>query len=170
MGEQRDFGAATFIVAEAIGQPGQRRFRLRALNDADESATLWLEKEQLGALGEAIENVLRSESYQYQRLPLDDANPDPVLPLDALIEMQIRQLSMGINQNTQHVVLIASSGDPADDSTVTITVSLDYRRAYELRRQIADTVAAGRPICPLCSAPMDPSGHVCVRSNGHHPH
>jgi len=170
MGEQRDFGAVIFISAEAIGQPGQRRFRLRALNEPGESATLWLEKEQLSALGDAIETVLRSEAYQYQRLPLDDAGPEPVLPLDALVEMQVAQLSMGVNQDAEHVVVIATDGDPADSDTVTLTIAFDYRRAYELRRQIADTVAAGRPTCPLCSAPMDPSGHVCVRSNGHHPH
>lgn len=28
-------------------------------------------------------------------------------------------------------------------------------------------VRAGRPICPLCSLPKDPGGHVCPRSNGH---
>ncbi|HET8577753.1 MAG TPA: DUF3090 family protein, partial [Methylomirabilota bacterium] len=26
---------------------------------------------------------------------------------------------------------------------------------------------AGRPICPVCSQPKDPSGHICPRSNGH---
>jgi uncharacterized repeat protein (TIGR03847 family) len=170
MGEQRDFGVVIYVAAEAIGQPGQRRFRLRALNEPGESASLWLEKEQLNALGEAIDSVLRAESYQYQRLPLDDAGPEPVLPLDALIEMQVVQLSMGVNREAQHVVVIASDGDPDDASTVTLSIAFDYRRAYELRRQITDTVAAGRPACPLCSAPMDPSGHVCVRSNGHHPH
>ncbi len=170
MGDQRDFGEVSYVTAEAIGQPGQRRFRVRALNDNGESATLWLEKEQLNALGEAIDTALRSESYEYQRLPLDDRAPDPVLPLDAAVEIQIMQMSMGINREAQHVVVIASDGDPDDDSTVTLTVAFDYRRAYELRRQITDTVAAGRPLCPLCSAPMDPAGHVCVRSNGHHPH
>jgi hypothetical protein len=24
-----------------------------------------------------------------------------------------------------------------------------------------------RPNCPVCSGPMDPTGHVCPRSNGH---
>jgi hypothetical protein len=28
-------------------------------------------------------------------------------------------------------------------------------------------VKAGRPICPMCSQPKDPAGHVCPRSNGH---
>ncbi|MBN9492635.1 DUF3090 family protein [bacterium] len=170
MAEQRDFGAASYVAAEALGQPGQRRFRVRALNESGEAATLWLEKEQLNALGDAIETALRAESYQYQRQPLDDRAPDPVLPLDAAVEMQIQQLSMGINRDAQQVVIIASDGDPDELATSTLTVAFDYRRAYELRRQITDTVAAGRPLCPLCSAPMDPSGHVCVRSNGHHPH
>jgi len=32
----------------------------------------------------------------------------------------------------------------------------------------ADTLMkAGRPICPWCSQPKDPSGHACPRSNGH---
>jgi uncharacterized repeat protein (TIGR03847 family) len=28
-------------------------------------------------------------------------------------------------------------------------------------------VRAGRPVCPICSGPIDPGGHVCPRSNGH---
>jgi uncharacterized repeat protein (TIGR03847 family) len=29
-------------------------------------------------------------------------------------------------------------------------------------------VAAGRPPCPLCGAPLDPQGHICPRRNGHY--
>ena len=28
-------------------------------------------------------------------------------------------------------------------------------------------VAAGRPPCPFCGKPLDPSGHVCPRANGY---
>ena len=28
---------------------------------------------------------------------------------------------------------------------------------------------AGRPICPMCSQPKDPAGHICPRANGYHP-
>ena len=31
----------------------------------------------------------------------------------------------------------------------------------------ARSSSAGRPICPMCSQPKDPGGHVCPRSNGH---
>ena len=30
-----------------------------------------------------------------------------------------------------------------------------------------DIIAGGRPLCPLCQLPMDASGHMCVRTNGH---
>jgi hypothetical protein len=36
-----------------------------------------------------------------------------------------------------------------------------------LCRKIAEVIAGGRPICPLCGAPIEASGHVCPRSNGH---
>lgn len=171
MADARDFGLLVHISAEALGQPGQRRFMLRAMNERSESATLWLEKEQLIALGEAIETVLKDEGYQYQRLPLDDREPDAVLPLDSLVEMRLAQLSMGLNRETKQIVLIAGdSQDPDDQDAASLTMEFDYRRGYELRGQISEVVAAGRPPCPLCSGPIDPSGHVCVRTNGHHPH
>jgi uncharacterized repeat protein (TIGR03847 family) len=171
MADTREFGPVIYIAAEALGQPGQRRFRLRALNEDGESAALWLEKEQLNALGDAIETVLKDEGYEYVRLPLDDLEPEPVFPLDANVEMRIVQLSMGVHRETQRVVLIGSDSAETDDpGAAAITLEFDYRRAYELRRQINEVVAAGRPPCPLCTAPMDPEGHVCVRSNGHNPH
>jgi uncharacterized repeat protein (TIGR03847 family) len=166
----RDFGPLIHISAEAIGQPGQRRFRLRAMNDSGETAALWIEKEQLAALGDAIDTVLKDEGYAYQRLPLDDAQPEAVLPLDSLVELQLAQLSMGVNTEAQRIVLIAADGPPGAEDTQGVTMEFDYRRGFELRRQIKEVIAAGRPACPLCTAPMDPSGHVCVKTNGHHPH
>jgi uncharacterized repeat protein (TIGR03847 family) len=168
MGETRELGPVAYISAEAIGQPGQRRFRLQAMSAEGESARLWLEKEQLVALGEAIDNVLKQEDYRYQRPPLDDAEPEPVFPLSAQIDFQLIQLSMGVNRETQRVVLIGADSGPDEDDAISVTMEIDYNRGYELRRQIAEVVASGRPPCPLCGAPLDPSGHICPRSNGHH--
>lgn len=171
MADARDFGELIYISAEAIGQPGQRRFRLRAMNERSELATLWLEKEQLIALGDAIEAVLKDEGFEYQRAPLDDRGQEPVLPLDAIIDVQIAQLSMGLNRDARRVVLIAGdSADPDQAGGTLLQMEFDYRTGYELRTRISEVVAAGRPPCPLCTGPMDPAGHVCVKTNGHHPH
>lgn len=169
MPNTRDFGPLSHISAEAIGQPGQRRFRLRAISEEGETASLWLEKEQLAALGDAINTALENEGYRYERQPLDDITPDPVFPLNAGMDFRIGQLSMGMNPETSVVVLIAADGPEGGDS-VAVTMEVDFRRAHELSRQIVDVVAAGRQPCPLCTAPMDPAGHVCVRTNGHKPH
>jgi uncharacterized repeat protein (TIGR03847 family) len=166
MADARPFGPLLIIAAEAIGQPGQRRFRIKAMNDAGESASLWLEKEQLIALGEALENVLKEEGYEYRALPLDDAGPEPVFPLDAHVEFRASQLSMGVNRDSRTIVLIGA--EVTDEDAEAVSFEFDYRRGFELRRQVADVVASGRPPCPLCTAPMDPQGHVCPRTNGHH--
>src|ERR671924_307114 len=52
-----DFAAVDIIDAESIGTPGKRTFRVRVLRGAD-SASLWVEKQQLAALGEAIPRLL----------------------------------------------------------------------------------------------------------------
>jgi uncharacterized repeat protein (TIGR03847 family) len=170
MPTQREFGSLDFISAEAIGQPGQRRFRLLAMSTEGETASLWIEKEQLAALGEAIESLLRDEGYEYQRMPLDDRAPDPVFPLNATLDFRLAQLSLGLDRENARVVLIAADGPEEDDAATAVTMRVGFRPAHELRIRIAEVVAAGRPPCPLCTAPMDPAGHVCVRTNGHQPH
>ena len=48
-----DFGRADSIEPEAIGEPGDRRFRIRVMARL-ESASLWLEKEQVASLALAV--------------------------------------------------------------------------------------------------------------------
>lgn len=163
--ESRDLGSAIHIFAEAIGRPGQRRFRLQIIGAGGESASIWMEKEQLSALGDAIETVLKDEGYQYQRLPLDDSEPPAIFPSAPDIDFRVGQLSLGLNRDQQRIVVIAAMGAGEGDS---VQCEADFRRAHELRRQIADVVSAGRPPCRLCGGPIDPDGHVCVRTNGHH--
>jgi len=158
------------VSAEAIGEPGQRRFRLRAMNDAGDTAAIWLEKEQLSALGEAIEKVLSDEDYQYVGVPLDDMEPEPVFPLSAAIDFRATQLSLAMNSEARHLVLIATETADAGEPGEVVSLQIDFRRSFELRTRISEVVAAGRKACPLCGGPMDPAGHVCVRSNGHQPH
>ena len=34
-------------------------------------------------------------------------------------------------------------------------------------RRAAELVSSGRPPCTLCGRPLDPEGHVCIKTNGH---
>ncbi len=169
MADAFELGPAVAVEAESVGVPGQRRFRLRAMNDTSIIATVWLEKEQLIAVGEAIESTLKEEGYRHRPRSLDQDQP-AVLPLSLGNEIRALQLSLGLNRESSSIVLIGSDGPAGDGDTSTISFEVDYYLAHLLREQITSVVSAGRPLCPLCTAPMDPAGHVCVRTNGHHPH
>lgn len=170
MADAFEVGPIVAVEAEAVGVPGQRRFRIRAMNDNAIIATLWLEKEQLIAVGEAIETTLREEAYTFRPLALDDDERPAVLPLSLGNELRALQLSLGLNRESSRIVIIGSDGPSDGDETASVSFEVDYYRAHLLREQITQVVSAGRPLCPLCTAPMDPSGHVCVRTNGHNPH
>jgi uncharacterized repeat protein (TIGR03847 family) len=48
-----------------------------------------------------------------------------------------------------------------------LRVRLGRTAAFEFIERARRVVAAGRPPCPLCNQPLDPSGHVCPRHNGY---
>jgi len=169
MAQPRDLGLVPLIVAESIGQPGQRRFRLCAVNASGESAAVWLEKEQLNSLGEAIEAVLKNEGYVHRAATLDDMPTPPALPGMFDLDLPAARLSIGVNSDARELVLIAAEGPDDDSGGPPLMLRFEFRQGAELRQQVLEVVAAGRPPCPLCGGPVDPAGHVCVRTNGHHP-
>ena len=161
-----EFGPVQHLSADAVGQPGQRRFRLRAISDGGAYAFVWMEKEQLSAIGEAIETTLAHASAPPPG-PLPDA-PDPVFPLQANLDLDVRagRLSLGLNEETRRIVIIGAEA-PAEGEGDAVSLEFDFATAHRLRAQIAEVVAAGRPPCAFCGAPVDPGGHVCPRANGH---
>ncbi len=170
MAEPETFGTVTFLGAEAVGQPGQRRFRIKVMNDEGRTASLWLEKESLTALGDAIETVLKDESFE-QRRPSTPSTPsdDPVFPWRCDLDFRVGQLSMGVYREQRQLVFMAAEVvAEGDESGAALQVAVDFGRGIDFRQQILRVVAAGRPPCPLCGGPLDPSGHVCPRQNGHH--
>ena len=139
-----EFGPVQHLSAEAVGQPGQRRFRLRAISQAGSYAFVWMEKEQLSAIGEAIETTLEH----------------------AGVETAASGLSLGLNEETRTIVIVGAEGATESEGEA-ISLEFEFDTARRLRAQITEVVAAGRAPCPFCGAPIDPAGHVCPRSNGH---
>ena len=161
-----EFGPVQHLSADAVGQPGQRRFRLRAISQRGAYAFVWMEKEQLSAIGEAIETTL--EHAEVDLAPSALAVPEPVFPLQANLDLDVRagRLSLGLNEETRHIVVVAAEAASEAEGEA-VSMEFDFDTARRLRAQITEVVAAGRPPCPFCGAPIDPEGHVCPRSNGH---
>jgi uncharacterized repeat protein (TIGR03847 family) len=163
--ERYDFGLAATIGAEAIGPPGQRRFRLTVQND-EASAALWLEKEQLAALGTALDQQLARTRGAKGPSPSSAAAEPPPFPLNPSVDLQVGQLSLGYD-DSRHVFVLqiyALDADAGGQATFSCAASRDQAR--RLIDEIARLMAAGRPVCPLCGAPIQ-GAHVCPRANGH---
>ncbi len=160
-----DYGKALSIDAEAIGQPGQRRFRLLALS-IQGSACVWIEKEQLASVGQWLSEII---TRLEEERPSDEPDVEPLpFPEEFDVDFRAGQLTLGYAEDEEAFVIQAFDfeSDPERD-VPTFRCMIGRGQSRVLVRKIEELVAAGRPICPFCQEPMEPSGHACPRANGH---
>jgi uncharacterized repeat protein (TIGR03847 family) len=168
--EHHNYDIVTVLDAEAIGVPGQRRFRLIA-GSGNDVVSLWMEKEQLNALGEAISQLLEqlTESKLVRRVIEPQAAGAPN-PLPATIpEYVASKIMIGYDEEQQVIAIFAHHVEQEDDDDPIFSARTSLGAAKGLAEKIATVVAAGRPRCPRCGAPIGPEGHVCPHNNGHLP-
>lgn len=158
---------AQCIRVEALGEPGQRRFRmLLAVNG--ETHIIWMEKQQLQALGLMIEQMLDEPSAESSILQSEDSFLE--LDNDADHQFRLGKVDLGFDDTGDNVVIGAYDMQQDEmNAQPVLIVRLNRRQALALSADVAVLAAAGRPRCPMCGAPMDPSGHVCPEQNGHLP-
>jgi uncharacterized repeat protein (TIGR03847 family) len=152
------------LEPEAIGEPGQRTFRLLIEND-EAAASLWLEKEQLQFLALAIEQLLATLPER-----AGGEEPPPLLrpfPSDPSIEFKIGRLTLGYDEERDSYVLVAHDLDEDLEGPGTLLCRATRGQLRKLSRAIIDVVSRGRPRCPICGEPAVPEPHRCIRANGH---
>jgi len=178
-----ELGRVDIVGAEAIGQPGQRRFRLFALV-RDVSLAIWMEKEHLNSLSFALDRILaqltegrilRIEAQAEPLLPPKGAPDD--FPYTPNFEFQVGQLRISYDERRNLLVLISvpleimmEQGQEPQvilQEEDTLSFRFTMRQAQELSNTIMVLVAGGRPVCPLCRTPLDGGPHACIKQNGH---
>jgi uncharacterized repeat protein (TIGR03847 family) len=178
----RDFGSAEVLGAEAVGQPGQRRFRIYVQAERN-SAIMWIEKEQLNSLSLALDRflaqitegqVLRTEAQAGGR-PVTAGMPGD-FPVQPTYEFQVGQIKINYDERSTQFLLsavplqIVMERDEAQvfmDEEQAVSFLFTHRQAQYLSSTIAQVVTAGRPVCPLCRTPLDGGPHACIKQNGH---
>ncbi|HXH21958.1 MAG TPA: DUF3090 family protein [Dehalococcoidia bacterium] len=164
-----EFGSLLSVDAEAIGQPGQRRFRLLLLSSYG-TAGVWMEKEQLAGIGTWLGDTVTQLDNQR---PTGEPDVEPLpFPEDLDLELRAGQLALGYVEDRDVFALQVFDLQPdeaPEDPKPLLRCFLSRGQARVLSRKIAEVVAAGRKPCPMCGLPMDPDGHMCPRSNGHRP-
>jgi uncharacterized repeat protein (TIGR03847 family) len=68
-------------------------------------------------------------------------------------------------EDEEPATLEFDDSDPEGPDLVRVRLTPLAARAFVERA--LRTVAAGRPPCPFCGLPLDPTGHICPRNNGY---
>ena len=163
-----DFGLVDVVDAEAIGAPGERTFRLRARAGSTRAA-LWMEKEQLAALGRAISQLLADRARRRDE-PLPEPPAMDAFGLEPDVELRVVRLGIDYLEDEDGRVRILVDDQEAleQGNTPAFRMELGRTAARALVAQIGEVVAAGRPLCPLCGRALEGDGqHFCPGSNGH---
>jgi uncharacterized repeat protein (TIGR03847 family) len=160
-----DLGDVDEIDVEAIGEPGQRMFRLLA-EHGPVTASLWLEKEQLQALGLIIDQHVA-------RLTRGGAARESAIltlsgrfPTTATVDFKVGRMALGYDTERRKFVFTAYDIEDPDETAAKFSCTVGQPQVAALSVKILELVAAGRPRCPLCGAPIEGT-HVCPASNGH---
>lgn len=155
------------ILVEAIGEPGSRRFRLMAFVK-EQTYVVWMEKQQVQALGMALEQML-------EQLP--DAGPVAAgaqsfveFDLDTRKQFRVGRMELGYDDDADRIVLVAHDMNSPEDGDAAFACRITRGQARDVSAEAAAVVAAGRPRCSMCGAPMGPGPHACPQQNGHFRH
>jgi uncharacterized repeat protein (TIGR03847 family) len=160
------FDSLTEFAASTIGEPGKRFFFLIIGSDQG-WVRVWLEKEQLRALSEGVDELL--DQLEDRETERPSSMPAAVEPDSASIlgEFTVTRMAVGYDGDRDAITLIAHEEGSEDNARPTLACRATREQAAGLAVQSIAVCNSGRPICPLCERPIDPAGHLCPRTNGH---
>ncbi|MGH3510334.1 MAG: DUF3090 domain-containing protein [Nocardioidaceae bacterium] len=180
------------FVAGTVGPPGQRTFFLQA-RAGTQVTSVALEKQQVSVLAERIDDlldeVLRVGAATATIPAMTPVGLDDVEPLEQPIveEFRVGTMTLSWDADDERIVVeafpvVESDEEEDDDGAAEIAaaesdegvepdemlvVRLPPALARAFSKRAQSVVSAGRPPCPFCGGPLDPSGHLCPRANGY---
>ena len=175
-----EFDPPERFVAGTVGPPGQRTFFLQA-RAGRRVVSVSCEKEQLGILADRLLDILDERGGAAGSDAAAAAYSDDA-PLDTPIEDEFRVTTLSLGWDPERAVVLiealrdaetAVGTDPEAEDAIelpplgVVRVTLPPAQARAFARRTRALISAGRPPCPFCGGPLDPTGHVCPRANGY---
>jgi uncharacterized repeat protein (TIGR03847 family) len=172
MSEDYDYDAPDHCTVGAIGEVGHRLFLFYCRQGLIET-TVKVEKQQIAVLAGYLGRIVR-ELGRPGHLPenLEFYGTEE-------FEWVVGTIGVSYDEELDRIVVVFEEmgvddeEDEDDDSAESghvLRVALSREQAAAFAIQATRLVEAGRPPCPLCALPLDPSGHHdCPRTNGHRP-
>jgi uncharacterized repeat protein (TIGR03847 family) len=170
------------FVAGTVGQPGERTFYLQA-SGGGRTTSVALEKGQVSQLAERLDElldeVLRRTSGSVAvpaAAPAGLADDGP-LEQPLMEDFRVGAIALAWDHEGDRVIIEAQqetdepieplTDDVPEDGPGVLRVRITAAAARAFSKRALQVVSQGRPPCPLCGLPLDQSGHVCPRQNGH---
>lgn len=141
------------------GPVGQRLFLLHFAEGAT-TVTVKVEKQQVAVLASYLARIVR-ELGRPGHLP-DDLDFD----VDAEPDWVVGTIGVSYDEDADRLVVVV---EEAGEEGIVARLAVTREQAAAFAIRATTLVEAGRPPCPLCGLPLDPSGHDCPRTNGHRP-
>ena len=159
------------FTTDYVGEPGRRMFFLQS-QMGPTVTTFLVEKQQVAVLADRMREVLLMIDAQ-DTIQSAVAARDPGLSPQEPVEPEWRVGNMGLaydEDGDKVLVLLEEVQRESDEGEETTSVRVSLRRdqARSFVLHAIAIVEEGRPTCQLCGLPMDPAGHKCPASNGHH--
>ena len=186
------YDAPDRFVAGTVGTPGERTFFLQA-REGNRITSVACEKQQVSVLAEHLDRVLDEivrRGAAGSGSTVGTGRARDVDPLDAPIaeEFRVGTMTIAWDPSIDRIVIELFSNIDSDaeepetagdqpaagtdleaeveaDEVFVIKITASYAREFVTRAQAL--VAAGRPPCPFCLQPIEPTGHICPRANGY---
>lgn len=158
-----DLGITRTLSPEALGEPGERTFRL-IIEAQRGTACIWVEKEQLSALAVSITSYLEDiDETPEAELPTTSLDS----PQEPFVEFKAARLGLTFDSSTGRFGIVAYEFSEDQNPAPTLVCWSSKAQSAQMARSALDLVAKGRPICPLCHRAIDKTGHLCPNRNGH---
>ena len=167
-----DFADPERFVVGTVGMPGERTFFLQA-RTGSQVVSVVLEKQQVAALADRMEQIL--SVVHGTNLPMPPIVDDKPLELPIFEEFRVGTMALGWDDESKKMVIeayavteadVPEMGEDDEDGVDTLRVRLTAEQVRAFMQRARTMVASGRPACPFCSQPLDPTGHICPRANG----
>lgn len=173
------------FTVDYIGEPGARTFFLQSQLEGVPRSFL-VEKQQVAVLADRLREVLLMidpDDTIKSAVTSRDPGLTPLEPVEP--EWRVGNMALAYDDTADTIMVlleeIRAEGDPepgaeaepGSDSDPDVSAARLMLRRDQARSFLLHAIAIvdeGRPICQLCGLPMDPAGHKCPASNGHHPH
>ncbi|GAA1156150.1 DUF3090 family protein [Ornithinicoccus hortensis] len=184
------------FIADTVGPPGERTFFLQA-SQGKRVTSVSLEKQQVSVLGERLTELLDQVADEIEPAAADALPDLAPMDTPIEDEFRVQSLSLAWEPERKVVVIEAleqsvpedlqqlqalgeALGEELPDELAeqleevesggdgqVLRVVLAPAQARGFAERCARAVEGGRPNCPFCGNPLDPSGHICPRANGY---